>query len=530
MGTKLFPLIAVGAFAFVLFLGLATGSATANWLTIIVGLPLAASVLLAIPQHHWARSGLLVLGSVCTLMLVVGMLNYAVSTLAQSTRPRQHSVGSGLDAEGNLWIYRYRSELNESGTEYTSVPISGDQMRPHQMPNLLAKLPEDFKPTELQYVLSHRHDQEIFARFQYKTTLRQTMLFFDSRGYLLAYDGDQLAEPPLKGTISRSGFHPLSEPPGSSFKVGLLTLDMVGLRFGNSGLLSDRDGVYQYTPASGEVATLLDMPIESQTPLMFGKEQTPELFIESRDGLHVFALTDPAGSTDWFDQDRTTGIVRTAPPLRLQPVASLPKLPSSFNHWYSIGRSASGRYVALTFNGMMATLASGDATAWEVSQVPLPPQNQNWESLVFALMPPVLYLFGLLVFFGDRLLSGATILPPIAAGWTFDWQAQLYIFSVVLTLLVALGLVEIAGRRRGLNRSQLWSWLAATFALGLAAPLAMLAIYPVVVRQACPRCDKARRLDRSKCEHCGTAWDAPMPEGIELLENANRPSESLSAR
>ena len=225
--------------------------------------------------------------------------------------------------------------------------------------------------------------------------------------------------------------------------------------------------------------------------LMFGKEQTPELLIESQHGLHVFAMTDRAGKADWFDQDRTTGIVRTAPPLQLQPVALLPKLPSSFNNVCWIGRSASGRYVALKTNGMgsaqMATLASGEATAWEVSQVLLPPQNQNWESLVFALMPPILYVVGLLVFFGDRLLSGATILPPNAAGWTFDWQAQLYIFSVALTLLVALGLVVIAGRRRGLNRSQPWGWLAVTFALGLAAPLAVLAIYPVVVRQACPR-------------------------------------------
>ena len=260
LGTKFFPLVAVGAFAFALFLGLAADSATANWLTIIVGLPLAASVLLAIPQHHWARSGLLVLGSVCTLILIVGVLYQAASTLAQSTRPRQSSVGYGLDAEGNLWNYRCRSELNDSGTEYISLPISGDQIRPHQMPNLLAKLPEDFKPIELDYVSPRRRDQDIFAGLQYQRALKQTTLFFDSRGYLLAYDVDSQSEMPLKGTVSRGGFHPLSEPPGPSFNIDLVTV----ITFGYSSLLSDRDGVYQYLLASGEVTTLLDMPIESR--------------------------------------------------------------------------------------------------------------------------------------------------------------------------------------------------------------------------------------------------------------------------
>ena len=49
--------------------------------------------------------------------------------------------------------------------------------------------------------------------------------------------------------------------------------------------------------------------------------------------------------------------------------------------------------------------------------------------------------------------------------------------------------------------------------------LAVLAIYPQVYLERCPRCDRKRRVERERCEHCDAEWEPPASEGIEIIDD-----------
>lgn len=56
--------------------------------------------------------------------------------------------------------------------------------------------------------------------------------------------------------------------------------------------------------------------------------------------------------------------------------------------------------------------------------------------------------------------------------------------------------------------------------LGVATPIAVLAIYTRPSFARCTRCEKQRRIDLRQCEHCGRAWERHTPTGIEIFDEA----------
>ena len=60
-------------------------------------------------------------------------------------------------------------------------------------------------------------------------------------------------------------------------------------------------------------------------------------------------------------------------------------------------------------------------------------------------------------------------------------------------------------------------WLIAGALGGISAWLAVIAIYPRLVVEQCTACQRRRRVDTDRCEHCGVDWEVPDSEGIELI-------------
>ena len=52
---------------------------------------------------------------------------------------------------------------------------------------------------------------------------------------------------------------------------------------------------------------------------------------------------------------------------------------------------------------------------------------------------------------------------------------------------------------------------------GIPAWLAVVAVHPRLIVEPCTSCQRRRRIDTDRCEHCDAKWDIPESAGIELI-------------
>jgi len=71
---------------------------------------------------------------------------------------------------------------------------------------------------------------------------------------------------------------------------------------------------------------------------------------------------------------------------------------------------------------------------------------------------------------------------------------------------------------RGVSRRNIRLWVFGSLLLGVAAPLAIVAIYPKLIRERCKTCGKSRRVDLALCESCGASWGIAEPSDITIIE------------
>jgi len=71
------------------------------------------------------------------------------------------------------------------------------------------------------------------------------------------------------------------------------------------------------------------------------------------------------------------------------------------------------------------------------------------------------------------------------------------------------------GRVQGTRQQVVW--LVIGLMAGVSSWLAVVAIYPRWVVESCTACQRRRRVDTDRCEHCSAAWEVADGEGIELI-------------
>lgn len=102
---------------------------------------------------------------------------------------------------------------------------------------------------------------------------------------------------------------------------------------------------------------------------------------------------------------------------------------------------------------------------------------------------------------------------------SFSTFSPLELAPLFIQILASIVLTIYTTRRRGLSTRQTAIWCLLAGLLGLGVPLAVIAIYPVVICEACGACGKRRRVEQATCEHCGADWDPLPTEGIEIVES-----------
>jgi|JI10StandDraft_1071094.scaffolds.fasta_scaffold00712_8 hypothetical protein len=102
---------------------------------------------------------------------------------------------------------------------------------------------------------------------------------------------------------------------------------------------------------------------------------------------------------------------------------------------------------------------------------------------------------------------------------SFSTFNQFEFAPLFLQMLASIVLTIYATHRRGLGMRSTVVWCLLAGLLGLGVPLAVIAIYPVVVYETCTACTKRRRVEHANCEYCGAEWDTLPTEGIEIVES-----------
>ncbi len=131
---------------------------------------------------------------------------------------------------------------------------------------------------------------------------------------------------------------------------------------------------------------------------------------------------------------------------------------------------------------------------------------------------------------GTSVETFATVMPPVLMGSVFaamvltgDNSGEIRSWTLAIGLLVVHSVISVLfvwwlTGTRGLTLQQRVVWITTATLLGLGTVMAVLAVYPKLVKESCTRCGKERRVDLDDCEHCNRPWDAPPSEGIEILE------------
>lgn len=531
LGTRLLPLPLAIAGVFFMAVAIAAGttSAIAIMSTLMVGLFIV--LLLALQREHFARK-LVLAGSAVTVVLTAIIFG---ATLLGSliSSPSASYAEYGIDEDGELWAFQSRYESSENGYNALRVPMSGGRVESDRAVNLSGTLPADFNPSSGSNLAPLNANRQTLW-YLYGGAIGRKQVFSVPPGIALIYEHG--ATPPLQGIVSRSGFQPSANAVGDPFTGPAFTDGMWAssalTAAGYDTLWVDRKGVYQFDRERGTITTLVELPVESATVLVtedFVAEESADdakvvrLYVETSTQAYLFKLTDAAGEANWFVSN-SENRSRPLPELQAVEERTLPRLPKSLRI-AMLGMSADSSLVAFARypNMQRAVVANAPGAEWKLEQL-MPPdievRGSRPSAYMVVLTPPAALLVDVISFL---IYSAVNDLPSAV---TFNNPTDGVMPVVLLVGVVAMVgwivLVWVLGRRRGFSTSKRVAWSLATLLAGPVGPLLLIALYPPVHREACPRCDRLRQVDRGLCPHCASAWEAVQSEGIEIIDFETR--------
>lgn len=531
-GTKLLPLVAVAMPLVIVPFILRSGTSTFWWLSFGIYLAFLIAVFCSLGAERWTRKLLLIVGSAVTIVFCFAFVASCYQSIQIRRSPYVYSQ-IGLDKTGQPWYYRYRNEIDRSnGYEQKTVPISGEPLRVNTRPNLDAPLPADLVLSDLSHFLKIErfHSRNHFASIDYVSNRTGKHILYDNRGQMLLYEIDSQKQPPLSGVITKDGYHSLGETPGPPFTFNPIQLgESLFISLARAGIdpisiWSDLNGIYQFSPESGAITILLETPIESAAMLAVANNRTPRLLLLSNGIFHLYELVDEAGQTNWFElppKDRQYVIHRQLPPLQLKELATFPAPPKQLSELASIAMTEDGKFIAVDHvNTSYATLDSSSDTEWQVTRFISPHSlPEGIDAIASAAVVPIgTFLVFVVSSVVAQIMAGR---PPLVQLEAALPSADLMWVMIVVSILATSALAMVTYwlcQRRGLGRGTTVLWSIASLFLGLATPLAVVAIFPKLVYEVCPSCQRPRRIDREKCPHCAAAWSSAPTVGIELLE------------
>lgn len=497
-GTRLLPYLAAAVAITAFVVGETVPVFT--WAFLVAAFLIFAAIAYAGVYAGNVRSAILVLSSVGAVAGVQLLLDGTFRSFVRSYQVAQPSLRYELDASGDLWFVEFSRTTEPEKPDYLAGSKVQDGL---DTQSDLGTLPDDFSGTPLS-VTSHWVSHASNSSF-YQTTVNTSEVnrYLHPDGYWLVYDPS--LDVPLVGTLTQDGLQPGFNPDGRRFDSNTKAIDVLFAKKKIGNLIYGSSGLWMYYPRDGVMTQLFTGPVDWVAPLGKWTSAPIDLLVGSEDYLHRLKLVDSrtgggSQTQDWYTDEGDMWLNVEA-----VETAKLPAPPKEVRNFTMVG-AAQDKYTVVSVSNF-ATLEPGSQT-WKtglVQSLRAATPDSPLFHCVAGLTAPVLvatYLIGAVWYLGD------------AAQLQFDGNA----IACVIVLIVALAAVIYLCRRRDCTSSQTWAWVFVTLLLGAAAPLAVLAIYPRLHFESCQRCSKSRRVDRSRCEHCGAEREEPHSGGIGLFD------------
>lgn len=438
----------------------------------------------------------------------------------------------GIDENGVVWEVRSRQKYDQASQRTVREILSGSPVISGQRVDVEGITPDGLQLNSFGLMPTINEPAKNYGQISQIAGVGNIRIFWDERGYFLVYE--LINSQRLLGTITRDGFSLGSEPKGRLFSSDPCTsgswLQYVGRMKSDYRvlyplcLISDKDGVYLLDQHLGDLRTVVDKPIFASASVMQGDDFSDGFIVETERDLEQYRLklSPPidAATGDEIPKSRRVAFGK---------VANYPKLPKdSSDRYWSFAFAPNGKLAALRIGPSgqqeMATLSPAEQDQWVVQPIDLVLQTELSNrspgfALVLSIAPFALVAIVAGAIFTNVTYEGKLPLLLLFLSNNLDQKAiAIYLVVFVLTTSVALACTYFLIHKRSTDKRTTLFWLALTFPLGLAAPLAILAIYPRLVFERCSKCDRVRRVDSLRCEHCGAGWE-PLPvQGFEIIE------------
>lgn len=478
-------------------------------------------------EESWSWPNALGLG-LGSLVFVVTLMVFVVSSVM--TPPWSLSIKDRrltASADGQLW------EIEETwksprGNQDAPIHRAGRQLSGDAGPNAaFADLPETWAERSLVQInpSTPRNGASAWNGYRYTGASASAdhngVALFEHNQRLYAYT--DIAG--WLGTVTPQGVFARNETPQGAFNH-LNSLDSFAgstayyMSIGGQRLLADSNGIYQLDFDAKKIRRLSETPTQAMA-VTLPSDEIPEATFWARDGetLHRYSIkpltkdqTLPSTDSELVKATHSYPLANVE--LTATGQWSLDWLADSDSTLLTVAAVDEER-VVMTSNASGPTfdyrIADAGGKVQDAGTLPdLLPEEPQGQAPVFV-FPPAL------------IVGGTAVLSIVSPDEYRQMTAPILLwFGMGLhALLGGIGAFVLARGRVPGTRQQV-VWLVIGLMAGVSAWLAVVAIYPRWVVESCTACQRRRRVDTDRCEHCGAAWEVPDREGIELIGPRDR--------
>ncbi len=454
-------------------------------------------------RSHWSRSLVLTVSSI-----VASMTAFLFPTNFTSHEIYRY-ISTAFDESGDA-VY----ELMERGYAVERAKISSD---PDAMVvEKVAREAITFSSLEA-YLMSTEQETLTAVPFSPRKLLetRSEVFVYDPKGYVLAYtpvpSGDRTDRATwlLSYVVSRDKVSRHMEPRGLPFQTKPTVV--------SDNLIVTKEGMYWFDKEAAKVEHFVTLQVDG-----YGWEQSAtshRIFLVS--GSRLLEYSDPSTLTS-LDSLQPEASIEVGENLLLLGMHSR-FLYKDKDDFTVIRQNGAFRYLVIQKRPgkELERFTSSPPKGMQARTSHLGQSAFDRGLMCMALPMAYILISGVIMFiavygFGVP-IPGIGQEGGLASGMIEG--SVLIMFQAILACVLA----YVTARHRGLSKKARVGWSIAGSLGGFGVALAIIAIYPRCFREACTCCKKPRRVELLECEHCGSEWELPARDGIEVLEN---PSET----